>query len=1112
MKVPDPASAAQIAASDPLANVWLVANAGSGKTKVLTDRVARLLLQGVDPQNILCLTYTKAAAAEMQNRLFRRLGEWAMAAEDRLRADLARLGQGGELTGPALAQARRLFARAIETPGGIRIQTIHSFCAGLLRRFPLEAGVSPSFTELDDRSAALLRAEILEEMAEGPEAALFEAILPEAGEQIDNLLRQIVGQRADLIGGADPAALRTAFELDPQEDEAALLGRCFAPGDGPALAALVPALLASGKSTDNRAGALLATLSPPFGLDDLAVMEGVFLTGASAKAPFSAKIGSFPTKETRAGLGDVMDQVEGLMARVEAARPVRLALVALRKALALHDFAQAFLRRYEAAKARRGWLDFDDFITRATRLLTDPAIAPWVLFRLDGAIDHVLVDEAQDTSPAQWRIIAALTEEFTAGRGARDIARSLFVVGDKKQSIYSFQGADVVAFDGWKSRFSDAFRAAGAPVLELPLVHSFRSSRAVLDLVDACFRGDLEPALGGAFEHRPFHQALPGRVEIWPPVPAPEKPEPKEWYDPVDLVGQTDAAVVLAERIAGRIAEMIHAGVQIPDHLAPGGARPVRAGDFLILVQRRGEIFESVIRACKSAGLAIAGPDRLTLSEELAVRDILAALAFLVTPEDDLSLATALRSPLFGWSEAQLYRLAHGRKGYLWEALRQSDRAEEAEALAILRDLRDSAEFLRPYDLIDRLLNRHRGRSRLLARLGEEAADAIDELSQQALAYERAEVPSLTGFLVWMAAGEIEVKRQPEGEGSQIRVMTVHGSKGLEAPVVILPDTADRQLRDRDMILPLAESVVTWAGRKAEDAGAVAARKAARAAAREAENLRLLYVAMTRAKHWLIVAGAGECGETSWHGIIRRGALRLGAEADPAGALHLGFGDWPPEAPAPAGTQSRVLAPDFALRPASAPPEPLRIWSPSGLGGEKVVLDPGAPFDPTEPSGDGDPLERGTALHLALQHLGDLDPSAREEALSALGLDENLAQEARAILTAPELAWLFAPGSLAEVEVAVPWNGGWLAGAIDRLVIAPDRITIVDFKSNRAVPLDPGEVPEAYLRQLGAYALAMAALYPGRRIETAILWTRLPHLMRLETEAVRAALARAEGA
>ena len=1096
---PDAASTAQIAAADPATNVWLVANAGSGKTKVLTDRVARLLLGGVDPQHILCLTYTKAAAAEMQNRLFQRLGAWAMADDDALRDSLIHLGEERQLDEVSLRRARRLFARAIETPGGIRIQTIHSFCAGLLRRFPLEAGISPAFVELDERSGAILRDDILEQMATGPDAALLQSILPDSGEGIGQLLAEVVSHRAELMHCPDKARLLQIFGLMPGMDEARLLDETFGPDDLMMLRRILPALQA-GSTNDQKAAAKLAALPdrPDMGL--LERLEEILLYGGSAKNPFGARIGAFPTRDTRGVLGKDLPALESLMERVARARPLRLALHSFNKSSRLHAFAARFLALHEAAKARHGWLDFDDFINRAIALLTSPAIAPWVLYKLDGAIDHILVDEAQDTSPRQWRIIAALTEDFTAGDSAHSSPRSLFVVGDKKQSIYSFQGADVVEFDQWKEEFAARFQAIGAGLKELPLEYSFRSSPVILSLVDACFDNDRKQALGGSFAHRAFATSMPGRVEIWPVVPDPESPDPGEWYEPVDLIRDTDASVVLAERIALRIKEMIETGVQIPDNTVPSGFRPVRAGDFLILVQRRDKVFEAIIRACKTHALPIAGADRLTLSAELAVRDILALLAFLNTPEDDLSLAVALRSPIFGWKEAELYALAQPRKGYLWEALRDWN---APETLRILKDLRDNAEFLRPYELIEAILIRHGGRARILGRLGTEVADSIDELCQQALIYERTEVPSLTGFLAWMAAGEVEIKRQVEGEGNQIRVMTVHGAKGLEAPIVILPDAADRRLEEKARIMPLAQNVMSWAGRKGSEAATVDMTKTARAEAREAENLRLLYVAMTRAKCWLIVAAAGKCGDDSWHQIVRAGVERLGAIETETGH-YLQSGVWPDKAPAASEAAPAPHAVPSLLPVPPAPDQPA-LYSPSRLGG--TVFAGNGPVDESGMDSE-EAMKRGTALHLALQHMAGMPESDWPRLIRQLSLPDDLASEIGAILRAPDLAWIFGDGSLPEVEMACPWQDGWLSGAIDRLVVTSESVTIIDFKSNHAVPSAATEVPEAYLRQLGAYLHAVSALYPGREVRTAILWTRLPLLMPVDPGLAQTALAR----
>ena len=1090
----DEATRNQIAAADPAANTWLVANAGSGKTRVLTDRVARLLLGGAEPLSILCLTYTKAAAAEMQNRLFKTLGGWAMATDAALRDSLAGLGEDGDLSPARLARARQLFAKAIETPGGIRIQTIHSFCAALLRRFPLEAGVSPGFTEIDDRSALLLREEILEDMALGSGAAALEGLLAQGGD-LGRLLDEIIARRADFDAAAEGQDLRGALGVAPGLDETTLLERVFIGGEEALIRRILP-VLAGGGSTDQKARARLAVLLPLApSLAALSVLEDILLTGSGAKEPFTAKLGAFPTKALRQALGPVQDDLERLMLRTEAARPDRIALALLRKTEALHRFARAFLSRYRAAKDRRGWLDFDDLITLATGLLTDPSLSAWVLYRLDGGISHVLVDEAQDTSPAQWRLIQLLTAEFTAGQGIHEGPRTLFVVGDKKQSIYSFQGADVTAFDAMRDRFRIAFEQAGSALEERPLIHSFRSSPAILRLVDLCFTGERQGAMGGALRHAAFHESLPGRVDFWPPVPAPEAAEPGEWFRPEDRTGAESAETVLAHRIATEIRGLIDRGERITDK---GEVRPVHEGDFLILVRRRRGLFQEVIRACKMRGLQIAGADRLTLTEELAVKDILALLNFLNTPEDDLSLAAALRSPLFGLSEDALFRLAHGRKPkeYLWERLRKAEGLDDTRA--VLEDLRDQAEFLRPFELIDRLLTRHDGRRKLLGRLGEEAADGIDELLSQALAYEQVDVPGLTGFLVWMASGEVEAKRQAESEGHRIRVMTVHGAKGLEAPIVILPDTADRRPPQEPPIAVPEGGPPLWLLGKDETLPLAQAATEARKAVREAESLRLLYVAVTRARSWLIVAAAGKAGEGSWYGMLRAAAEGLPLLPGPEGRMRHEVGEWHPPLVASAPVAVPVAVPDWALRHASPAPEIIPDISPSKLGGAKTL--------PGEGTSDPDALARGTLLHGFLECFPELE-EASQQTLAQVAPD--LAARAMALIMEPGLSWLFGSNSLAEVGFALNWNGVLLRGNIDRLVVMSDRVLVVDYKSNAVVPARAEDVPEGYLRQLGAYAHAAAALYPGRRVEAAILWTESALLMPLDPEIVRQALSRA---
>ncbi|MBH1973932.1 MAG: double-strand break repair helicase AddA [Rhodobacteraceae bacterium] len=1103
------ASERQVQASRPSDTVWLSANAGSGKTRVLTDRVARLLLGGVEPQRILCLTYTKAAATEMQNRLFRRLGEWAMKPDHDLHEALKELGDEGRHAPDALAKARQLFARAIETPGGLRIQTIHSFCAGLLRRFPLEAGVSPQFTELDDRAARLLRESIVEEMAESraPDT-IAEVARAYSGEDFTALMEQVASSRAGFSPPLSEAHAAALFGVPKGETAQSIIAEVFLGYEADLVAKIRPALLGGGATDAKTAEALDAVDFAAPGLAALARLEDALLFGEKAAAPFGAKIGKIPTKPVQKLIPEHLPQLDALMLRVEAARPRRIALQAAQRTATLHRFAAAFLPMYESAKAARGYLDFDDLIARAKALLTNPDVAAWVLYRLDGGIDHILVDEAQDTSPDQWRVIELLAAEFTAGEGTRSGGRTLFVVGDKKQSIYSFQGADVAAFDEKHDVFKAKFAASAQQFQSLKLEYSFRSSPAILQVVDGALQGRFPAALGDDVNHIAFKHAMPGRVDLWPLIEPSAKTKDENWEDPVDLVAEDHHSARLAEKIAAEIKRMIDTGVQIPvdakEH--PTGHRPVHAGDFLILVQRRSILFSEIIRACKQAGLAIAGADRLKLGAELAVKDLAALLSFLATPEDDLSLAALLRSPLCGWTEDELFRLAYGRKGYLWEALRKS--ADHQETLHLLTDLRDQADFLRPFDLIERALTRHDGRRRLLARLGPEAEDGIDEFLSQALAFERSQIPSLTGFLTWMQTDDVEVKRQMDSEGHRIRVMTVHGAKGLEAPIVILPETIDRTPQDRDEIIKLNGAVPVWKTAKDDSPPEIASARLARQIKGEEESIRLLYVALTRARAWLIVCGAGEAKKpTAWYRLVEHGMQAVGTETVQGGVLRHGFGAWPDPCPNVSLTAvSETVLPKGVHQNANPPVRDLGPLSPSDLGGDKII--PGESDGLTEEAAKA----RGTAVHALLEHLPNIDRALWSDAASALvpdiGLRAPALAEAKAVLDAPALAQIFGQGALAEVSLSATVLGQQAQGTIDRLLVFDDRVLAVDFKTNRKTPNHPSETPEGLLRQMGAYAEALAQIYPSKRIETAILWTHTATLMLLDPDIVRAALLR----
>ena len=1119
----------QIEAASPNLSTWLSANAGSGKTRVLTDRVARLLLDGVQPENILCLTYTKAAASEMQNRLFKRLGAWAMMEDGPLRVDLDKLGVPFRPDGQRLRHARTLFAKAIETPGGLKIQTIHSFCASILRRFPLEAGISPQFREMEDRDAQLLRDEVLNQIAESDDVGVLDRVARAThAEALQSLTEEIVKHRPDFSGSYDPILLARSFGLGPNPKAADAIEIALIGGE----ADLVKDIADCAKSATKYYQGFAANLSAlDLNQPTLATVHALFKPFLYAETKLS-KSANFPqSSHTNAvtAFAPVIDDLHAWMDRTADAYQYLKSLEAFDRSDSMHRFARVFLPLYDRAKLSRGALDFDDLIRKTRDLLHSPGLAAWVLFKLDGGIDHILVDEAQDTSPEQWQVISALAGEFAAGVGSKDdTSRTIFVVGDKKQSIYSFQGADPKGFDRMRDYFADQLKRIGAPLQDTALSYSFRSSNAILRVVDQTFTGEFRTGLEAEVFHRAFKSDLPGRVDLWPYLEKSADEVDKVWYEPVDYPGAVNNETELAAKIADSIRHMVdHETIPIePKDGGPIARRKITEGDILILVRRRSGLFHEIIRACKARGLAIAGADVLNLLDELAVRDILAVLRFLSLAEDDLSLACALKSPIFGWSEQDLYSLASGRPDgqFLWQRLRDSTDPTHVADRAILDDLRGKADFLRPYDLISRLLIRHQARDRLRERLGDEVEDGIDGLLSQALAFERGNLPNLTAFLRWIYGEEIKVKRQMDAASDRIRVMTVHGSKGLEAPIVFLPETGERRKEIKSQTIPTPEGGRIWKTLSGDRPWILDSAEEAVKEAQEEERRRLLYVAMTRAEKWLIVAGTGAPlkpdAVNCWYQMIESAMTHLGTTqvVGPSGDLIQRYSelDWdgldltdpkPPQTPIPETPAFGTVAPTTP-RKSTIPP--------SGLGGAKVM--------PMENDiGDAEQaLARGTLIHRLLEHLPHWPENQRqtlgrslvqnaEEAALVPDIDA-LLQDALGIALNPELEWLWNADPLTEVDVsaALPeLDGIRIHGAIDLLVFDKDRIVIVDFKSNRSVPNTADQVPDGLLRQMGAYVSAVRQIYPNTVVQPAILWTSTARLMEIPAELALSALANA---
>jgi ATP-dependent helicase/nuclease subunit A len=1117
-------------AADPAASVWVAASAGTGKTTVLTDRLLALLLDGTDPGRVLCLTFTRAAAAEMANRLDGQLARWATLPDGRLAEELTALA-GAFPDAERLARARQLFARVLDTPGGLKIATIHAFCQSLLRRFPLEARVPPEFAVIDERSAGDLLIEagerIIAAARAGRSPGLAKALATVARyapeERFAQLLHALAGARGKVAAlfARGHGALRRQIAAALGYSDAAFEGLVESFCAGGDLAGLreAAAALACGSKTDRQRGSTLARWCD-VAAERPAMLAEYLRAFLTQKNEIRDRL---ITRDAALAAPNAACAIAAEAERVKAFRDARAAAAVCDATAALLRLGDALIEAYEAKKRAAGALDYDDLVLKALALLRRPGVAPWVLFKLDGGLDHILIDEAQDTNPEQWEIVAALAEEFFSGGDNDAAARTIFAVGDVKQSIYSFQGADPQGFLRMRRHFEERVNAARRDWRIVPLEVSHRSTEPVLRAVDAIFRlpaaYDGVALDGAAIRHVAARRGAAGIVELWPPV----LPEPEAAEEPPLPVARRHVAEPrsrLAEMIAATIRHWLDTGERLAAR-----ARPIAAGDVMVLVRRRNEFVADLVRALKARKVAVAGVDRLVLTEQLAVQDLIALGQFLLLPEDDLTLATVLKGPLFAISEETLYELAYDRGDVrLWRRLR--DRAAADPALrpvaARLAELLGRADFSPPYELYAEILSAEGGRREILERLGPEAGDPIDEFLSLALSYQREHVPSLQGFLRWLTAGDSEVKRDfGMRRRDEVRILTVHGAKGLEAPIVFLPDTMQLPNALPPLLWPEEGGVPLWCPRQEL---AVPACRTAKDAQRERqlqEYRRLLYVALTRAEDRLYICGwetRRPAGERSWYALCRAGLAGVGTPFAFDARPLIGEDGWAGEGLRLAAAQT--AAPRLqAAAPAIATAGPLPLWAVRPAPSEP---DPSRPLAPSRPEGvepaamsplalaGRDRFRRGLLIHRLLQSLPDLAAGEREAAarrflaLPAHGLpadeQDDICRATLAVLQHPDFAPLFGPGSQAEVPLVGLIGGHALSGQIDRLVVDGERVMIVDYKTLRPPPESETEVAPIYLRQLAVYRAALARIYPGREISCALLWTEGPRLMPISPE------------
>ena len=1152
------ASRAQAIASDPAHPAWVSANAGSGKTKVLIDRVARLLLKGAPPDSILCVTYTKAAANEMLQRLFDRLGDWSVMEEDQLRKVLIDLEDRSDhpYTDEEIKNARALFARALETPGGLRIETIHAFCARILRRFPLEAGIAPGFSEIDEIEAEQLWQSALEvglPQADRSHPDVLDTVSDEGG-GLGALagLSQARAELALVLGFADrcghnpqrmDAALRKAIS-PPEQTEDELIDVAMTALPRKDLKAALVVLIADGKRDSSRtAEAISSALAETDPAQIWRQYRRAFFGGSGPyKALYNAGAKKdplipalFETKTVPEG-SEVL-RIKQLDADLKAAR-----LYARTRALLVLSIP--ILAEYRSSKRVRAKVDFDDLITKTLALLTRRDASLWVLYKLDGGLTHVLLDEAQDTSPEQWGLLNALTEEFFAGKGKdrEEAARTLFVVGDEKQSIYSFQGADPQKFLSERQAFDTKARAAFGKAEMPDMLMSFRSSPEVLTFVDQLSQsGDVEghPYIAGPVaeanisRHTARRANQPGCVELWPiEVPSPDE-EAIAWHAPRDTITAASPKNRVASNVADEVAALLKRGdtVWTEDSNRHWHRRAAHPGDILILVNKRtGGLFDALIDALKAKNIPVAGADRLILADHIAVQDCLNLIRFVLLPEDDLTLAEILRGPFANLLDdnVHLFTLAHARKdATLWDQLQASDNSAHKAVASFLSDLiarRDKPA----YEFLSHALNtasgadQQNGWQRLAARLGPPMRDPVQALLDRAITHDARSAASLQSFLSYMDLDRSQIKRDLAAPAGEVRIMTVHGAKGLQAPIVILPDTTAAPKTPKPSLISF-DGTPVWMSKTQTDTPATQLAREDLTKRALREHRRLLYVALTRAQDRLIIFGAwagqkpkpdsdkpaGDgFAKQSWYALCAEAMSALLGETPETESGRPAFCRYGQvsithSASAPT-TEHKATLPAWLFEPAPAEAQPVRVAAPSALvPGEEPILPPLGQVR-------ADRLKRGRLIHALLERLPALAPDLREQAgQDFLARDVALTAEARAemldaamgLLTDPAFGEIFAANGRAEAPVIgtapnLP-DGVIINGRVDRLVVTDTDVLIIDFKTDRPPPRRAEDVGLPYLAQMGAYAAVLAEAYPNKKIRAALAWTDGPKLMEL---------------
>lgn len=1126
-------SVRQSNASDPEYSVWVEASAGTGKTKVLTDRILRLLLPdkkgvpGTKPHRILALTFTKAAATEMITRISEKLSDWSVMEERNLKASLESL-LGFAVDNAALQTARSLFAEVIETPGGLKIMTIHAFCQSVLARFPLEANISPSYSVIEDSEVNKLlkkaRERVFSQAEQDPICFLAQNLECIAREQNDkqftDLVSQMNAERRQLKAVLHPFssqeelynALAKLHILNPDDTEQSILESFCEEAPEDAIKIISSALSQSTKTDQKNAFIIEKWLnsSTEERTQDFSTYQNAYSTQKNTARKIGKAIKNYD---------DIYRVHEQERNRIQDAEKVLRSIKTVRMTCALLSVGYAILEAYDEEKIKHAQLDYNDLIEKTLALLEEDSQRSWVMFKLDGGLDHILIDEAQDTNPEQWQIIERLCGEFFSGEGVRpDIERTLFVVGDKKQSIYSFQRAAPQEFENMLTFFAKKAKNCKKNWREEDLNISFRSTKSVLQAVDSVF--SMSPLSIGLEQdnherdntkHIPFRKGEEGIVEIWPLFEDSEKEESKAWDPPIQISEHQSAQTKLCEHIASQIETWI-----ANKEFLPSKNRVIEPQDILILLRSRSSLMEQLVKSLKIKNLPVSGVDRMVLKDQLCIQDLVAAAEFGLFPRDDLTLACLLKSPLINFSEESLFKIARHRAGSLWNALQQSPYQEISRYCQYILK---QARALSPSEFFSALLQSPcpgdaiSGRRALEKRLGHESLDPIEEFVTSVLRYEESTIPSLQDFVRIHKTQASEIKREQEETGHAIRIMTVHGAKGLQAPIVIMPDTTRPvSLQQGKTGYRLLWPNVTklelplWAPKQESESELYKQSLSYYKDAQEQEYNRLLYVAMTRAEDRLYVTGTKKKNMSlnSWYFQIENGIQTLSDHTNRDGVIQL-YNPSIKNIDDKKGRSEHISRSKPLLR--DLPPAELPHWA-TQEHKEKNLAPAIAVTKTAKTKESSQEALRGTAIHTLLQHLPSLPANMRKDkALAFLeknmkgterGVQILMAEEAINIIENPIFSEVFGPNALAEVPIVGIIKGKAINGQIDRLCVKEDEILVLDYKTHRTIPDSEEGIPASIIQQLQSYKELLQPIYPKHAIRCAILWTYGPVLMPLE--------------